>query len=54
MNDDYLIIKTMARCSMSYDIAKSIVKHFEKKGKLEEYEKIIQKVQTYDELKKYL
>lgn len=51
MDKDYLIIKTMARFSISYHVAKMLVNDLEQREELEGYAKIIDQFPTYYDLK---
>ena len=53
MDKDYIIIKTMARFSVSYHVAKMLVNDLEQREELEGYVKHIEEFPTYHEVRKF-
>ena len=53
MDKEYIIIKTMARFSISYHNAKTIINDLEKREELEDYVKHLEEFPTYHDLKQY-
>lgn len=53
MDKDYIILKTMARFSISYCIAKMLVNDLEQREELESYANYIDNFPTYSDVKKF-
>jgi hypothetical protein len=53
MDKDYLILKTMARFSVSYHIAKILINDLEQREELEGYAHYIDKFPNYQDVRKF-
>lgn len=53
MDKDYLILKTMARFSVSYHIAEILINDLEQREELEGYAHHIEKFPTYKDVRKF-
>ena len=53
MDKDYIILKTMAQFSVSYQVAKLLVKDLEQREELEDYAKIIDQFSTYYDVRDF-